>query len=415
MPQTPGLPLDDPGRSLDDPGRISAFIADLIASCPERAPTSDDEARAQRHVAEHLRARGLDVTEQEFRFNRSLYQNLLLHFGLATAATALAGRRPRLAAALHGTIAASYLLDSLHRAFVLRRLLPWGTSRNVVGVLPSKGEPALRIVIVTHTDAAFTGFIFEPRMASQAARGPIKKPMAVATASVAAQAVLAGWRAAHPPHARAARAAELLLAVPPLLTALANLDVVLRDRIVPGANDNLSGVAGMLVLAERLRGRLRDDVEVVFVATGAEEASLGGATALAEAMHPRWSTRNTVVLALDGLSNGELRYFVEGEVVPLPLAGWLRELLHEVAATDPRFATVAPFVVPVGGSDVCAFVARGYDGVCIGRIDPRLGAPREYHLPTDTADRLDPGQVLESIDFVEALVHSLIARRLGRP
>jgi hypothetical protein len=119
------------------------------------------------------------------------------------------------------------------------------------------------------------------------------------------------------------------------------------------------------MLAERLAAEQPDDVELVFVCTGAEEASTGGALALARAKsRGEWSPADTLVVGIDGMTNG---------------------------ATD---------VVP--------FLAHGYDGICLACIDHHIGAPRHYHWPTDTAENLDADQFDRSVAFAEAYVRELM-------
>jgi putative aminopeptidase FrvX len=203
------------------------------------------------------------------------------------------------------------------------------------------------------------------------------------------------------------------LSIPGLLVFLLNLEIVLRNEIVPGANDNLSGCAGLALLANRLVATRPDDVELVFVIAGAEEAGTGGSRALAHQMRDEWSPSDTIVLGVDGLSGGELCYFHEGDIFPLPIAPWLRQQIEDLAASQPRFAQVAVHEMDVGATDAGPFQAAGYDAVCIGRVDRALGSPRHYHHPTDTPDNLDMDEVLEAVDFIELLVNRIIDARRG--
>jgi hypothetical protein len=130
-------------------------------------------------------------------------------------------------------------------------------------------------------------------------------------------------------------------------------------------------------------------------------------------MRAKWDPANTVIIGLDGLSNGELCWLEEGEVVREPVPGWLRETLREAAATDLRFASVRGFDVPVGATDVYPFRRQGYDGVCLSCVDRDLGAPRNYHVPSDTLENLDPDDIVRCVDFAEAVVDGVVRARLG--
>jgi Zn-dependent M28 family amino/carboxypeptidase len=254
--------------------------------------------------------------------------------------------------------------------------------------------------------------MFRPELASRVVAKPgslAYKSMRLTTgalAGLAAVDALQLWFG----KSRALRLARLGLSIPPLVAFLLNLDVVLRNRTVPGAMDDLSGVAGIVLLARRLRERAPEDVEVVFVGTGCEESGLGGAESLCAQMSTEWDRERTVIIGLDGLANGELRFFLEGELVPVPLAGWLREAIVDVASKDPRFAEVAAFDIPVGGTDALPFASNGYPAVTLGCVEPTRGMPREYHLPSDTPENLEVEKIPFCVDFAERLFEAIVDR-----
>ncbi len=413
------MPSPRPDRLWDDDRTFALeLIRTIIDRCPRRQPASVDEARAHRMLAGVFEDLGLGTTSRPFRYNDNLYANLVLHFGLGTAGSLAFAVSPAAAMAMHGTAGISYLGDSTRRFLLLRRVLGMRTCHNLVATLPAAEKPALRIVLIAHADAAFTGALFDPRLVERlvgSGGSPFKKllarPMRLATYTQLALAGIDGLGIAMGPARHLLWPAVAGLSIPGLLVFLLNLEIVLRNEIVPGANDNLSGCAGLALLASRFAASTPDDVELVFVIAGAEEAGTGGSRALARDMRGEWDPTNTVVLGVDGLSGGELSYFVEGDILPLPLAPWLRQTVEDTAAADPRFAEVAPHHMDVGATDAGPFQAAGYDAVCIGRVDRALGSPRHYHHPTDTADNLDMDQVMDAVDYVEALVGEIIARR----
>lgn len=395
----------------------------IVRECPRRRPCSEDERRAHELMRSELAGLGLPGGDLEsFHFTESIYANMALHFGLGSLGTAVSGLVPAAGFALHTLAGTSFLLDSTKRAFLLRRLLPQGTSQNLVVTLPAPSgqAPRLRLVFLAHVDAAFTGKMFDPAVVRRMSAHRLPKPlrflgrsMAVSTYS---QFALAGFdllRLFLGPLTWPLRPVEALVSMPALIAFLVNLQVVLQDEIVPGANDNLSGVAGMALLARRLLAARPEDLELVFVVTGAEEAGLGGAASLIRQRDDAgdWSRRDTVAIGVDTLANGELCFFEEGEVLSRHVPQWLREVLAEVAASEPRFKSVRSFRIPVGATDVLPFLERGFDGVSVGCIDRDLGAPHHYHLPTDTPENLDARLIIEAVDFSEKLVHAICARR----
>lgn len=406
----------------DDAAYVHELVSRIVRECPRRQPTSEDEYRGQQIMQREFEALGLTTRYHHFEFSDNLYKNLLLHFGLGVAGTMVSGVAPLAGFALHLGPAASYWAESTRRGYYLRRLLKFKPSQNLLTVLPAEGKPALRIVLAAHIDAAFSGIMFHPWVLKNFTSEPpaflkfTKRSLALATRT---QASLAGFdllRAVFGPVLTLPlRPVEAVLTLPSLLAVALNLQILLQNEIVPGAMDDLSGVAALPILARRLAKRKRKDVEIVLAVTGCEEASLGGADALARDMDGEWDKTRTVVIGLDGLGNGDLRYLqVEGEVVATPIPAWLDEAVRHVAASEPRFAEVTGFEVPVGGSDVAAFLARGWEGVCLACVDPEIGAPRHYHTADDSPENLDVDKVVYSIDFAEKLVRRIIQVKLGR-
>ncbi len=401
-------------------GHLGDLIARIVRECPERRPASPDELRAQRILANALTDAGLDPDLRPFRFNTNLYANLALHFGLGTAGSLLFGVAPSLSMVLHATTGVSYLGDAKKRFHLVRRLLPWKDSQNLVA---SRGpaEPRLRIVLIAHADAALTGWMFRPETveklsgnASPGLKRLLGKPMKLAARSQLALAGVDALGVALGPARHLLWPAVGVLSVPALLTFLLNMDVVLRNQVVPGANDNLSGCAALVALASRLATGLPDEVEVVYVVTGCEEAGTGGAYQLCRQMRSAWDRERTVVLAVDGLSGGELCWFQEGDIDTMPVAPWLGAVLQGVAAADDRFVSLAPFEMDLGATDAGPFLHAGYDGVGIGCVDRDLGAPRNYHLPSDTPENLDLDQLALGVDLVEAVVRGICETRVGQ-
>lgn len=368
------------------------------------------EKRAQELLGEEVAALGFRLDWRPFSWTQSLYASLLLHFGLAALATGIGFYQPFLGAGLHLLVAISYTLESTRKAILLRSLFPTIRSQNLLATLPARGQRRKRIVLIAHTDAAYTGFLFTPALIKLATTQPppglgwFKKQLGTATALVALLGILevvsgAGlWTA--PMWLRG------LMSIPAVLIFVLNLDVVLRNRVVPGAADNLSGCTASAELAHRLVGRLPDDVELVIVFSGAEEAGTGGALRLAQEVtrNDEWSPKDTIVLGLDTLSNGTLRLLEEGELWPMPLPAMFVEAVDAENRAAPSKPPVTIYVVPTGATDALPFLAKGFPAASLTCIDPVIGAPRNYHHPSDTWRNVDVQQLDASIDFAERLI-----------
>ncbi len=378
---------------------------------PNRVTGSALEKQAQELLATELAALGFKLDWRQHWWTRSIYSGLMMHFGIAVLGTALFFRWPLVGAALHLFAALSYYLEAMRITLLLRFMFPRIQSQNLLATLPAKKTMRRRLVTVAHADAAFTGILFNPKLLTIATKPPPKglgwfhKQLGVGTTSVAILGVLGllsgfgvwtapGWLVS-------------LLAIPSTITFLLNLDVVVRDTIVPGAADNLSGCTASVELAHRLAGSLPDDVELVIVISGSEEAGTGGACRMAQALEKsgEWKKEETFIVGIDTLCNGTLRYLEEGEMWAIPVPP---KMLAAIEATNAESELKATkYVIPSGASDALPFLVRGWNTVCLSCIDPVIGAPRHYHSVSDTWSNIDERELESSIDYAEKFLRKL--------
>ena len=378
---------------------------------PKRVTGTALEKLAQEKLGAELEGLGFKLEWRKHWWTRSIYVGLMMHFGIAVVGTALFFRWPLAAAALHLFAALSYYLEAMRITLLLRGMFPRVQSQNLLATLPAKKAMRRRLVTVAHVDAAFTGILFNPRLLTLATKRPPKgfgwfhKQLGVGTVTVAVLGVLGlvsglgvwtapGWLIG-------------LLAIPSTLTFLLNLDVSVRNTVVPGAADNLSGCTGSLELAHRLVNTLPDDVELVVVISGSEEAGTGGAQRLAQQLEKsgEWKKDDTYVIGLDTLCNGTLRYLEEGEMYAIAVPPKMLAAIEATNAVSEIKAT--KYVIPSGASDSLPFLVKGWDTVCLSCIDPVIGAARHYHSTSDTWSNIDERELESSIDYAEKFLRTL--------
>lgn len=378
----------------------------LAGLAPTRLTGTPEEKRVQEAIAERLGAAGYRATFQPFEFPPHIYGSLAMHFGLALALVFLAPSAPIAAGLGHILVALSFYSEAVLRTHVLRLLWPTVATQNLLLTLTPEGPITRRIVLLAHVDSAFTGLMFHPPILKEVAKPPpsflpfLKKQLLLPFVCVLVLAALELAGVAAPIWAR------VLLSIPITIAFLLNADVVLRDRVVPGAADNLTGCAAQIILAEAWAESPEPGVEVVFAFTGAEEAGTGGAAHLSRTAG--WDRENTEVLVLDTLSNGDLFLLEEGELFRVPQPPSL-VVAARAAATDAGLPAPETYAVPAGATDALPFLVQGYRALALTCIDPEQHAPRNYHHPNDTADRVDPEQLRASTKVAMALL-----RRLGR-
>lgn len=181
--------------------------------------------------------------------------------------------------------------------------------------------------------------------------------------------------------------------------------VGVRDgEIYNGADDNASGTAALLALAEALRANPpRHSVMLAFL--DAEEGGLQGARHLVAESLPATEERILVNVNLDmvGHSDGEL--WATG-TTPYPA---LRPLVERVRPAEPVFVVFGHDTPQdtgsdnwINASDHAAFHARGIPFLYFGVADHP-----DYHRPTDDPETLNPAFLAGAAETVLRVVEKL--------
>jgi len=185
------------------------------------------------------------------------------------------------------------------------------------------------------------------------------------------------------------------------LGATGSLDPAPEGKIHHGADDNASGVAGVLELARRLSAR-RATLErsVVFVGFGAEELGTLGSSYFVK--NPPVPLERVVAMAnmdmIGRLRDGTLD--VHG-VGTSPVWGPLIEESNRDSRLQLKLHEGG-----YGPSDHSPFYAAGKPVLFVF-----TGVHRDYHRPTDTAEKVDAPGIDRVLSLVEPVVWSLASGR----
>jgi Zn-dependent M28 family amino/carboxypeptidase len=187
-----------------------------------------------------------------------------------------------------------------------------------------------------------------------------------------------------------------------------------RDGVMyPGADDNASGVAVLLALAERcVRTPFLHDV--VFVAFDAEELGLQGARAFVAAP-PIAKERIGLNVNLDMVSRSDRNEIFAAGTSHWPRTKPVLEAVAKRAQVTLRLGHDQPATAGnrddwTNQSDHGAFHAAGIPFVYFGVEDHA-----DYHKPTDTADKIDPTFFAHVAEMILDAVKSLDAAMPFRP
>ncbi len=369
----------------------------------DRGSATPGERASAEWLARRLSGTGAaDVRLLTFRYARSFAAAHAAHHAAGTAAALVGGP---FGAALAVAAATSYELDFSGRRQWLRALLPAGEGTTVVGRIPAAGERRRTLVLVAHHDSAQTGLVWRLAAAGRGdaaaeRRGGVRSFALPTTALLGLTAVGA---------VPAPRLTRLIVA--PLLAAqVALMADVQRSAAVPGASDNATGVAAVLALVDQFARRPVEETEVVAVLPGCEESGMGGMAAWMRHEGSRLDPASTLVLGLDTLGAGEpVILAAEGPV--------RRERYGEAAlALADRGAARAGLDPPnrwcIGGwTDPVLAMQAGLPALSL--LSTRDGGFTNYHLPTDTADRVDWQSVERSVRLADGTAREFA--RTGLP
>jgi hypothetical protein len=391
---------------------IEATLREVVETLApiERAPCSPGEREAAQWLAARLRqVEGVHVALED-EPSWGIFQPTLTGLGAAgmlAAALVLRGRRASGALLAAATVAG--IVDEAHNGpRVLRRLVR--RRRTTVNVVARAGdrEADATLVVLAHHDAPKTGRLFDqtlqrrlyeraPQLIERFKTPPpqwwlgLSGPLATLAGAI-------GRRRAGP------RAG---LAIGAIGTAL--LADMWRSPTVAGANDNLSGVAAQVALAELLAAGPVPGLRVLLVSCGAEETLQDGVRAFMRTHRDELAPGRTWFVNLDTVGSPHLVLLeAEGPVRMEQYAGpWLRDLVAERAAQlgvelwrGYRARASTDSVIPS---------RAGYPiATLVSMTDWR--APANYHLPTDVPENLDYGTVVEATLLVRAVCEALAQR-----
>jgi hypothetical protein len=304
------------------------------------------------------------------------------------------------AAALGLIVTVSFFLHAAHRPNPLAWIVPQEASQNVWTVAEPRGEVRRRVVVTGHVDTARHALAMQSPALWQ-----IFKVLTLLTGlGLVALVGLFIWGLFTPDPLP--RTIALVLAV----LLVADLVFTVQPDFTPfvvGANDNATGAAAVLSLAERLKTEPLEHTQVYLVNTGCEEV---GCTGLAD-----WIGRHAAevpgadYLVLDNMGGrGSQVNYVLDETVLLPVRADPALAAHaeQVARAHPELEA-RPFHYRGLYSELSIATVHGQKALGLLNFDPRTGMPPHFHTARDTMANIDPDLLARSEAFAWALLHKL--------
>ncbi len=283
----------------------------------------------------------------------------------------------------------------------LRRLLPQGERSQVIAEL-GRPDAERTVVVMAHHDAARSGLLYSPAIpelvlgrvpyeAIPKTSPPLMWPVVGGPATVAAGAALGS---------------SLLTRAGILLSAgtVAVLGDIAAHDVVPAANDNGTGVVGLLALAHRFAESPPERVRLLFLSTS-EEATCDGIAAFGERHFGELPPDGTFFLCLDTIGSPHLAVLRgEGmlgitEYPPRSLA-----LLDGVAGELD--IELIPGLRNRNATDAVVPLAHGYECASLVSVT-NLHQLSNYHWPTDVPENVDYDTLADAIRLSETVIRRL--------
>lgn len=376
-------------------------IAALSEQIGPRGSTTEGERRGHDYCRECAQRLGYRTREETFTSPGSAYRLYLLCAGLLLLSFALFHFQIlRVAAGVVAWVATlSAVLELAFLPSPLRLLLPVRTSQNVVAEGRAREAAHRKIIFVAHVDTHRTPLIWR-------SPGTFRAYRLLSSSGIAGFFGMAVFMSVE---------ALAEMTIPAALWAVAVVFVAaifamtLQAELTPftrGANDNASGVALALSLAEKYAQQPLHYSEPWFVFTGCEEVGAHGAFAFIKSNKP--AIDRAIFIVLDNLAGRDTTphfHISETMLRPLRYPSRLLQLAESIAQQNPALGA-RPFAQRGAFTDGTPFLLAGLPGLTIVNHDSRGWIPN-WHRLTDTLAEVDAQALARTQQFIERIVEVL--------
>jgi hypothetical protein len=359
--------------------RLRSILLDILSLAKSRPAGSESEGKLKEYISNNLSNSGYEIQKELFSFpiiprlyNAQLIESVLIILALIF---------------IRSTPLFGFLLPLLFMILPVLmlegiKLFPQkDTTENVIAIPRNVPLGDTKMLIVAHMDTAQT----IPFLSG--IRGKIisycQRTLFIITFIIALQCVAVIAKITMTPAIVAGL--NIFSITIALITTLYQLRITFfwHQEYSPGANDNASGVAVGLLIAETLSKQKKEtNYPIAFLFTSAEEQGLCGATAFVM-KHSDW-TDKPVVLNLDSVAGGNklglvIRY---GRLVPDYTSKSLNHIIKEI---DHTLVKISHFH---RCGDYLPFYRSGFQVTSLEAVW-NGNTPPEYHTSKDTPENLN--------------------------
>jgi len=372
----------------------------LAVEIGPRGSTTAQEREAAQYARAHFESLGLETHWEEFVSPKTGWRPFMVAALLGLINVALFWWGGSIGALIAGALmlitTVSIFMEMYFRPNFLRALMPQGHSQNVWARVPASAVPKRRVVIVGHIDTHRTPWVFTSPSRLMFFRvmttlGTISFVLSTIFYLLSAFVDLSGvrWIA--------------VIFVPIYLIVLLLTFQPDTTPYTHGANDNASGAAIVMSLAQRLAQSPLNHVEVWALCSGCEEVGAHGVQAFVK--QHRAELNGLLGIGVDnvgGKGAGVCYTTVEGMVFPYKPSPELIALADRVKAERPDFnAYSKPYTIL--HTDATCMMVNGIPSLSFVGLTPD-GVLPDWHQVSDTFDRVNPDAVTCTEEFVLELL-----------
>jgi hypothetical protein len=387
------------------PGTAMLHLKHLAVTIGPRGSTTPQERQAAQYARQHFEALGLETHWEEFTSQTTGWRpfSVAAILGLLSVALFWFGGQPGAlaAGAVMIVTSGSVFMEMYFQPNLLRVLMPKGRSQNVWARLPAVETAKRHVLVVGHIDTHRTPWAFT----SQARLAFFRLMTTLGIAAFVLAAIL--YLSSAFIDLSALRWLVLVFA-PIYLIVLALTWQPDTTPYTHGANDNGSGAAIVLSLAERLRQSPLKNVEVWAMCSGCEEVGSHGVQAFVR--RHRADLPGLAGISVDnvgGKGAGVCYTSVEGMLIPYRPSPELFGLAEKIKAERPDLNAYSMPYTTLHTDATCLMVNRVPSLSFVG-LTPQ-GIIPDWHQVTDTFDRVDSKPVECTEEFVLELLRRLDA------
>lgn len=270
-----------------------------------------------------------------------------------------------------------FFIAEIYSFETISKILPKRKSQNVIGEIKSLKENAKDVLLVAHYDSSRAGLAFNPKVVKN-----FHKLFILGFLSQGVIVLIYFLSLFFPK----IKIVFIIASLPSILLIVITIILLLQREffypLVAGANDNASGVAVLLSLSSYLSKNKFPNLNITFLATGAEEAGVVGILDYLKKYKDK--VKKSWIINFDGLGGSELKYTIgEGMIKAFYTPSDFLRIVEKIKGLP-----ISPYIYRTAFTDATACLVRGYRAISIMTFDKNNIIPN-WHWMTDTYENVD--------------------------